>query len=104
MTAGASGKRRRTFVAPLRRVNVSGRHKVPMAELRTLCTSLGCENVRTYIQSGNLVFESDASDASLASHLEPAIERDFGFGVPVTARNWRTVLRLAEMVRESADA
>ena len=46
----------RTHVALLRGINVGGRNKVPMADLRELMTSLGLTDVTTYIQSGNVVF------------------------------------------------
>jgi uncharacterized protein (DUF1697 family) len=49
----------RTHIALLRAVNTSGNKMIKMSELRDFGTSLGLENVRTLIQSGNLVFESD---------------------------------------------
>lgn len=58
-------------VALLRGINVGGHRKLPMAELRSLCESL---DVKTYIQSGNVVFRS--------------------------AKNWRTVLKIAELLDE----
>ena len=48
----------KTFIALLRGINVGGHKKVPMAELRELLTKIGLENVQTYIQSGNVVFQS----------------------------------------------
>ena len=56
-------------VALLRAVNVGGTGMLPMQELRTLCTGLGLTNVRTYIQSGNVVFESRLSEAVLRTKL-----------------------------------
>lgn len=44
-----------TFTALLRGINVSGRNKIPMAELRALCADIGWHNVETYIQSGNII-------------------------------------------------
>ncbi len=46
------------FVALLRAINVSGTGMLPMKELSAICIDLGFEKVRTYIQSGNVVFES----------------------------------------------
>ncbi len=66
----------RTHVALLRGVNVSGRNKVPMAELREVVASLGYGDVTTYIQSGNVLFsasDSDADSVELADKLETAI-------------------------------
>jgi uncharacterized protein (DUF1697 family) len=62
------------YVALLRGINVGGRNKVAMADLRQVAASLGHTGVATYIQSGNLVFTSpDASVISLADALEQEI-------------------------------
>jgi uncharacterized protein (DUF1697 family) len=64
------------YVALLRGINVGGRNKVAMADLRQVAASLGHIEVSTYIQSGNLVFTSpDASTTSLADALEHQIGR-----------------------------
>jgi len=68
-----------TFVALLRAVNVSGQNRIPMGELRELLEGLGLRGVRTYLQSGNAVFEADdASARDLATAIEMRIERDLG--------------------------
>jgi uncharacterized protein (DUF1697 family) len=72
----------------LRGVNVGGR-KLPMADLRALVERLGCTSVRTYVQSGNVVFEAAGTPAALASRLAAAIEADRGFPVPVIVRGAR---------------
>jgi uncharacterized protein (DUF1697 family) len=73
-------------IALLRAVNVGGR-KLPMAELRALCSGeLGWEEVETYIQSGNLVFRAKGGAAALEAELEAAIERRFELDVPVVVR------------------
>ena len=72
--------------ALLRAVNVGGR-KLPMADLRTLCGGLGWENVRTYIQSGNIVFDAEGKADSLERELETAIEKEFALDVPVIVRS-----------------
>jgi len=79
------------MVALLRAVNVGGR-KLPMAELRALCTELGWADVATYIQSGNIVFASGKTPGALEAELEAAIERRFGYAAPAiirTADAWR---------------
>jgi len=64
------------YVALLRGINVGGRNKVAMADLRRVVASLGHTEVATYIQSGNIVFSSpDASATSLADALEQEIAR-----------------------------
>jgi uncharacterized protein (DUF1697 family) len=68
-----------TFVALFRAVNVSGQNKIPMARLRALLEGLGLRDVRTYLQSGNAVFDADAGSAQeLATAIEVRIERDLG--------------------------
>jgi uncharacterized protein (DUF1697 family) len=64
------------YVALLRGINVGGKNKVAMADLRQLAASLGHTEIATYIQSGNLVFTSqDESTAALADALEQQIAR-----------------------------
>jgi uncharacterized protein (DUF1697 family) len=74
------------MVALLRAVNVGGR-KLPMAELRTLCTELGWTDVATYIQSGNVVFTAPGKPEAIEAMLEKAIEKKFGMDVPVIVRS-----------------
>ncbi|MER8044761.1 DUF1697 domain-containing protein [Streptomyces sp. NPDC094032] len=84
-----------TYAALLRGINVSGRNRVPMAELRSVLEGLGHREVRTYLQSGNAVFTTDRENAEgaegaedeLAAALEAAIERHFGFRVPCLVRD-----------------
>lgn len=73
------------MIALLRAVNVGGR-KLPMAELRALCTELGLEDVATYIQSGNIVFSSDRKPDELEKALEAAIGERHGFATPTIVR------------------
>ena len=74
------------MVALLRAVNVGGR-KLPMAELRALCGTLGWSDVATYIQSGNLVFSAPGKAEEIEKTLEKAIEKEFGLDVPVIVRS-----------------
>ncbi len=68
-----------SHVALLRGINLGGKNKVPMAELREVVASLGHTGVATYIQSGNVLFSTAETDnAKLAAALEPAIEDRFG--------------------------
>jgi uncharacterized protein (DUF1697 family) len=80
------------FVALIRAINVGVTAKLPMADLRELCSGLGWGRVRTYIQSGNVVFDAKGDAASLEVALERVIERRFGFFRPVLVRSaeqWR---------------
>ena len=77
---------RTKFIGLLRGINVGGHNKIPMVELRSLCTEMGWDEVRTYIQSGNIVFASDDSAKSLEKALEQSIERRFDLKIPVIIR------------------
>ena len=74
------------LVALLRGINVGGNKKVPMADLRTLAAGLGWQRVRSYIQSGNLVFASGSLGPAAEEALEAALVRHFGFSVEVIIR------------------
>jgi len=69
-----------TWIALFRGINVGGNHILPMAELREALASLGLREVRTYIQSGNVVFASPAkSAAALGDSIADCIEQQKGF-------------------------
>jgi uncharacterized protein (DUF1697 family) len=76
-----------TQVILLRGINVGGHHQVPMAELKALAGDLGHREPRTYVNSGNLVIESDRDTADVAAELEPALAERFGFDIPVMIRS-----------------
>jgi uncharacterized protein (DUF1697 family) len=77
-----------SYVAMLRGINVSGAKPVKMERLRAMFEALGFTRVRTYVQSGNVVFachepKTAALGPKLATKIVAAIKRDFGFDVPV---------------------
>ena len=74
------------FVALLRGINVGRAHQLGMPRLTELLTGRGYGNVRTHLRSGNVVLDSDLSEAELAADLSGAIEQEFGFDVPVVVR------------------
>jgi uncharacterized protein (DUF1697 family) len=74
------------FVALLRAVNVGGTGILPMNELQTLFAEHGLEKVRTYIQSGNVIFESGKTEAKLTAELEGALLDKVGKRVGVLVR------------------
>ena len=77
-----------TFISILRGINVSGQKKILMVDLKKLYESLKFSEVKTYIQSGNVVFKSDSkiSDIQLARKIEKAISAKYKFEVPVIIR------------------
>lgn len=96
------------YIAILRGINVGTGRKVPMADLKKLCESLGLKNVQTYIQSGNLVFELAKPEPilELEARLQKTFSETFGFDIPALIR---TAEELAESIaknpflREEAD-
>ena len=82
------------FIALLRAVNVGGTGKLPMRDLKILCEKLGFADVRTYIASGNVIFESGKSEAQVKAALEARLKAYAGkpVGVAVrTARQLKTI-------------
>jgi uncharacterized protein (DUF1697 family) len=88
--------RKRSQILLLRGINLGPNKRVAMPELRALLTDAGFENVRTYVQSGNVVLISQASPDKVAARAEKLIAERFGFDVDVIAR---TADELAEVVR-----
>jgi uncharacterized protein (DUF1697 family) len=83
------------FVALLRAINVGGTGMLPMKELSALCADLGLEKARTYIQSGNVVFESFLPEEAVRDKLEQALTEKMGKRIDVvvrTASELRSVL------------
>jgi uncharacterized protein (DUF1697 family) len=75
------------YVALLRGINVGGKNIVPMADLRAAFETEGYESVRTYIQSGNVLFESGAPRGSLESELEAMLLRQLETPIRVVLRS-----------------
>ncbi|WP_308990962.1 DUF1697 domain-containing protein [Mariniflexile litorale] len=75
-----------TCIAFLRGINVGGHKKVPMAELRDLLTGAGFQNVQTYIQSGNVIFQSLEKTSELETKIKKRMHSYFGFEVPVIVK------------------
>lgn len=75
------------FIAILRGINVGGRRKLPMNELRKLFEELGFSEVQTYIQSGNVIFLSESSEKEISEVVEKAIFERYNFRVPVICRS-----------------
>jgi uncharacterized protein (DUF1697 family) len=81
-------------LALLRGINVGGKNMLPMRDLAAMFEDAGCGNVRTFIQSGNVIFGASASvSKGLAGVIASKIEERFGYNVPV-------ILRTAQQLRE----
>ena len=80
------------YVALLRGINVGRKNKVDMKQLKAVFEDVGMTSVRTYINSGNVIFSSKSrSRARLTDVLEDAIENTFGFRVSVLVRDLRSM-------------
>lgn len=72
-------------IAILRGINVGGRRKILMADLKALMSNSGFTDVKTYIQSGNVIFNNNQplDHIEMATKIEKAITKQYGFDVPV---------------------
>lgn len=87
-----------TYIALLRGINVGGYRPLKMEDLREMFTLLGYENVATYIQSGNVVFEApDSGETLLAEKIHRQIQETFEYDVPVIIR---TVPQVEDILKQ----
>jgi uncharacterized protein (DUF1697 family) len=86
------------YIAMLRGINVSGHKAIKMESLRASFAKLGFRGVQTYVQSGNVIFNSAAKAAGLLEKIEKAIQEDFSFKVPVVLK---TADELADIVKRN---
>ena len=95
------------YIALLRGINVGGKNRLPMKELVALFVEAGCEDVRTYIQSGNVVYRGGPPGGEeLSSVISASILERFSYRVPVivrTARELQEVVRANPFVRAGAE-
>ena len=83
------------YVALLRGINLGGNNLIKMEELRDMLEQLGFQNVRSYINSGNLGFDTTkTSEAKLVEKIEAAVEKRFGRPVPIMVREQKDIERI----------
>jgi uncharacterized protein (DUF1697 family) len=75
-----------THLALLRGINVTGKNTLPMQDLVRIFEAAGGANVRTYIQSGNVIFDAPSDASKIAGAVTAAIEKRFGYRIPVVLR------------------
>lgn len=75
-----------TYVALLRGINVGGHKKIKMVDLREVLGTAGLTDVKTYIQSGNVVFSSSESASECEHRISETIKKEYGWDVPVLVR------------------
>ncbi len=87
----------KTYISLLRGINVSGKNRISMPDLKRLYESLGLVDVVTYIQSGNVVFDTEKSNqAEIIKLIEAGITRSFGGDVRVILRDKRNIKKILE--------
>ncbi len=94
------------YISILRGINVSGQKKILMADLKTIYENLKLKNITTYIQSGNVVFETN-SKVNLQEAIEKAIFKTYGFEVPVIvieAEEFKQNINANPFIKEKAIA
>ena len=74
------------YVAFLRGINVSGKNMIKMEDLRILSQEIGLEDVQTYIQSGNIVYESSMCEEAVEQLLNSSIKKNYGYDVDVIVK------------------
>ncbi|MGZ4160254.1 MAG: DUF1697 domain-containing protein [Neobacillus sp.] len=92
------------YIALLRGINVGGHKRIKMADLKQLLETIGLRNVKTYIQSGNVLFESEEETDQLRQRMEEEINKNFGFPVPVilrTAQEFERIFKSCPFPTES---
>ena len=83
-----------TYLALLRGVNLGATNKVSMGRLRELLDGLGYDNVRTYVQSGNVIFGSTQPRRKLAGEIQKKISGEFGLDIAVILRTRAELTRV----------
>lgn len=78
-------------IAVLRGINVGGKRKLLMADLKELMNKLGFKDILTYIQSGNIVFSSEFPPKIIETQIEKAIKEQFDYDVPVIVKEAKSI-------------
>lgn len=89
------------YVALLRGINVGGNNKIAMTELKNSFESIGYKNVSTYINSGNVFFESSDDESAICENIEMQIEKDFGINIRVIVRDKKCIEAINNKIPET---
>ena len=84
-----------SYIVLLRGINVSGKNTLPMADVRLLMENLGYKNAITYIQTGNILFNSIEDKSLISKKIHEVIFQKFGHSVPVivkTVSEWEKII------------
>lgn len=86
------------YIALLRGINVGGNHKVEMKKLKILFESLGCINVLTYINSGNVIFESREDKINISKKVKDRLIKEFDFEIPILIKTEKEMKKIADAI------
>ena len=86
------------YIALLRGINVGGNRKVEMKKLKKLFESSGYTNVVTYLNSGNVIFESDREQSTLQKEIPEKLKKEFGFEIQTLIKNEKEVKKIANAI------
>ena len=79
------------YIALLRGINIGGKSIIKMADLKYVLETIGLKNVQTYIQSGNVLFQSDESEWPLRLKIQDALNKAFNYNAESRPPDGRTV-------------
>lgn len=86
------------YIALLRGVNAGKERRVDMKNLRAIFESLGCINVSTYINSGNVIFESKDSHENILKKIDAGFKKEFDFEIPFLVKTEKEMKKIADAI------
>jgi uncharacterized protein (DUF1697 family) len=86
------------YIALLRGINVGGNHKVEMKRLKAFFESLGCSNVTTYINSGNVIFELKNDQNHVLKEFDNELKKEFEFEIPTLIKTVNEIKKIADAI------
>ncbi len=86
------------FIALLRGINAGNLRRIEMKKLKEFFESLGYNNVSTYINSGNIIFESDKKPGIIRKDIESGLKKEFGVDIPTLIKTEREIRKIADAI------
>ena len=86
------------YVALMRGINVGGNNKVEMKKLKLIFESLGYCNVSTYINSGNVIFDTEKEEGKLVIEIEKTLKKNFGFEIKCLIRDQENIIKINKKI------
>jgi uncharacterized protein (DUF1697 family) len=86
------------YIALLRGINVGGNRRVEMKKLKLIFEAMGCQHVSTYINSGNVIFESDKQQTDIRKKIEANLKKEFGLEILTLVKTEREMKKIATAI------